>query len=191
MDRLILSVLFGFTTAVFTFGAEEPVLARITVYWRAEGQLRASWNGARLRDGHCAVDPKKIPYGSKVVFPDITCVAVDTGPAVVSRKAARSCGRSASERNAVVIDRFFETKQEAVRWTKTHPHFMVVQIHSPGTRATQNNATIAANNSDSGMSVANRPNPQTFAWCNVFHATLERDRSIFASALLRCARRRT
>src|SRR5262249_56213998 len=63
------------------------------VYWRGEGSgEHASWNGARLQEGHCAVDPKKIPYGSKVVFPDATCVAADSGPGVVSRKAARLCG---------------------------------------------------------------------------------------------------
>jgi hypothetical protein len=45
----------------------------------------------------CAVDPKKIPYGSKVVFPDATCVAVDTGSAVVNRKAARLSGRTRTE----------------------------------------------------------------------------------------------
>ena len=111
MKRVIFSLLFVLITASIAFATEQSVLARITVYWRSEGQLRAAWNGARLRDGHCAVDPKKIPYGSQVVFPDATCIAVDTGPAVVSRKAARSCGRSASERNAVVVDRFFENKK--------------------------------------------------------------------------------
>jgi hypothetical protein len=30
---------------------------------------------------------------------------------VVNRKAARSSGRIAAERNAIVIDRFFDTKQ--------------------------------------------------------------------------------
>jgi len=57
---------------------------------------------------------KKIPYASKVVFPDAACVAVDSGPNIVTRKAARSSGRNAAERNAIVIDRFFNTKQEAL-----------------------------------------------------------------------------
>jgi hypothetical protein len=39
---------------------------------------------------------------------------VDTGPAVVSRKAARLCGRTASQLKAIVVDRFFETKREAM-----------------------------------------------------------------------------
>jgi hypothetical protein len=98
-----------------SFTGERSTLARVTVYWRGEGSGgdHASWNGERLREPHCAVDPKKIPYGSKVVLPDATCVAVDTGPAVVNRKAARSCGRNAAERNAIVIDRFLIPKKGA------------------------------------------------------------------------------
>ena len=116
-----------------TFAGEHSALARITVYWHREGSgEHASWNGGRLHSGHCAVDPKKIPYGSKVVFPDATCVAVDSGPGVVNRKAARSCGRNAAERNAIVIDRFFDTKQEAIAWTKSHAHFITVRILAPG-----------------------------------------------------------
>ena len=90
------------------FAGEHAALARVTVYWPGEGSGKsAAWNGAQLREDHCAVDPKKIPYGSKVIFGDSECVAVDTGPDVVNRKAARVCGRTAPERDAVVIDRFF------------------------------------------------------------------------------------
>ena len=118
------------------FAAEQSALARVTVYWRGEGSGEdASWNGTQLRDGHCAVDPHKIPYGSNVIFRDATCVAVDTGPDVVNRKAARSCGRNSAERNAIVIDRFFDTKQNALAcWAKAHPHFMTVRILTPGTK---------------------------------------------------------
>jgi 3D (Asp-Asp-Asp) domain-containing protein len=109
--------------------AEQTLLARVTVYWNNSGSgERACWNGVRLRTGHCAVDPRKIPYGTQVLFPDLACVAVDTGPAVVSRRAARGCGRTASEKNALVIDRFFETKREALAWASAHPHFMTVRI---------------------------------------------------------------
>jgi 3D (Asp-Asp-Asp) domain-containing protein len=118
--------------AAAALGGEESVLARVTVYWPGEGQLRASWNGARLRAGHCAVDPDKIPYGSKVYFPDGPCVAVDTGPAVINRKAARLSGHNASQRNALVIDRFFESKEQALAWERAHPHFMTVRVTSRG-----------------------------------------------------------
>jgi len=103
-------------------------------YWAREGSKFAS-TGRRLRAGHCAVDPKRIPYSSKVVFPDRACTAVDTGPAVVSRKAARLCGRTASQLKAIVVDRFFETKREAIAWTNTHPHFMTLQIVRPGSHS--------------------------------------------------------
>ena len=119
-----------------SFTSEHSTLARVTVDWRGDGSGdHASSNGARLRESHCAVDPKKIPYGSKVAFPNATCVAVDTGSDLVNRKAARLCGRNAAERNAIVIDRFFETKQKALAWAKAHPHFMVVQVRTPDTEA--------------------------------------------------------
>jgi hypothetical protein len=72
-------------------------------------------------------------YGSKVVFPDATCVAVDSGPDVVNRKSAWSCGRNAAERNAIIVDRFFDTKQEALGWAKAHPH--LVTLDPPHQRA--------------------------------------------------------
>jgi 3D (Asp-Asp-Asp) domain-containing protein len=118
------------------FGAEQMLLARVTGYWRAEGCGRiASWNGERLQAGHCAVDPKRIPFGSKVIFPDTECVAVDTGPAVVSRKSARFCGRTTAEKKAIVVDRFFETKQEAVTWSNAHPRFMMLRVVTPDDQA--------------------------------------------------------
>lgn len=118
------------------FAGEHSTFARVTVYWKSERSgTNAAWNGIRLHDGHCAVDPKKIPYGSHVVFHDADCLAVDTGPHVVNRKAARAIGRNATERDAIVIDRFFDTKQKALAWAKAHPHFMIVQVCTPDTDA--------------------------------------------------------
>jgi len=122
---------FAFLFAASAFAAETSLLARITVYWPGEGQLRACSNGARLRTGHVAVDPKRIPYGSHVVFPDLECVAVDSGPGVVNRTAARASGRTAAQRNAIVIDRFFESKQAALSWSAAHPQFMTVRVLAP------------------------------------------------------------
>jgi 3D (Asp-Asp-Asp) domain-containing protein len=85
----------------------------------------------RLRVGHCAVDPRRIPYGSKVILLDGVYTAVDTGRAVINRKAARRAGRTASERNALVIDCFFETKRQALSWANAHPAFMTVQVVAP------------------------------------------------------------
>lgn len=113
------------------------MLARVTVYWASGGGGSDHWtrkhvaaSGARLRTGHCAVDPRRIPYGSKVRIDGDTLVAVDTGGHVKSRRAARRTGRTAAERNAIVIDRFFETKGQALAWAKHHPHFMTVQVDS-------------------------------------------------------------
>ena len=131
MKRLITTVGLVLSFACQLFASDRTALARVTVYWPGEGSGKsAAWNGARLREDHCAVDPKKIPYGSKVIFGDAECMAVDTGPDVVKRKAARSLGRTPAERNAIVIDRFFHKKQTALAWESAHPHFMMVRIRA-------------------------------------------------------------
>jgi hypothetical protein len=137
---------FGFVLLSSAALAKEQLLfARVTVYWASGGNGSDSCTrqhkcatGARLRAGHCAVDPKKIPYGSKVVFQDATCVAVDTGRDVINRKAARRSGRTPSQRNALVIDRFFETKRQALSWASAHPHFMTVRVLSPNEQLAEN-----------------------------------------------------
>jgi hypothetical protein len=132
MKRLITVVGLALLSAGQPLITERSTLARVTVYWHGDGSGdHASSNGARLHESHCAVDPKKIPYGSKVVFPDATCVAVDTGSDVVNRKATRLSGGHPAERNAIVMDRFFDTKQKALAWAKAHPHFMTVRIVTP------------------------------------------------------------
>jgi 3D (Asp-Asp-Asp) domain-containing protein len=127
--NLFYTLIFLLSLASAAFAREEAVLARVTSYWANEGAsgIYAS-TGRRLRAGHCAVDPKRIPYGSKVVFPDRACTAVDTGPAVISRKAARLCGRTANQLKAIVVDRFFETEREAMAWTNAHAEFMTLQV---------------------------------------------------------------
>ena len=129
MKRLVTTVGLVLSFAFQLFASDGTALARVTVYWPGEGSGKSTaWNGAQLRENHCAVDPKKIPYGSKVIFGDGECTATDTGPAVVKRKAARFCGRTTAERNAIVIDRFFESKERAIAWERAHPHFMTVQV---------------------------------------------------------------
>lgn len=133
MKKLIIS--FVLLLACRVFASEYSALARVTVYWHSKvSGANAAWNGAPLREDHCAVDPKKIAYGSKVVFRDAECVAVDSGPDLVNRKAARSCARTAAERNAIVIDRFFHTKEKALAWAKAHPDFMMVRVRTTDTQ---------------------------------------------------------
>ena len=73
--------------------------------WTARGDS-ATGQGNLVEGISCAVDPSIIPYGSKIVFQDPrlgTRVAMDTGSAVVSQKAARSRGISlGNENNAPV-----------------------------------------------------------------------------------------
>jgi 3D (Asp-Asp-Asp) domain-containing protein len=121
------------------FASDRMALARVTVYWPSEGSGRsAAWNGAQLRENHCAVDPKKIPYGSNVIFDDAKCIAAGTGPDVVKRKAARWSGRTPGERNAIVVDRFFDSKQRALAWANAHPHFMIVRVQTAETKQAAN-----------------------------------------------------
>jgi 3D (Asp-Asp-Asp) domain-containing protein len=134
--KLFYTVTLLLSLASVAFAREESVLARVTSYWANEGASgKYGSTGARLRAGHCAVDPRRIPYGSKVLFPDRACTAVDTGTAIVNRKAARRCGRTASQLKAIVVDRFFETKREAMAWASAHPYFMTLQIVRAGSHA--------------------------------------------------------
>ena len=139
MKRLVTTAGLVLIFACQLFASDRMALARVTVYWPGEGSGKsAAWNGARLREDHCAVDPKKIPYGSKVIFGDSECMAVDTGPDVIKRKAARSLGRSTAERNAIVVDRFFDTKQRALAWANANPHFMIVRVQTAETTEAAN-----------------------------------------------------
>jgi 3D (Asp-Asp-Asp) domain-containing protein len=137
---LILLLLLGVIATANGFTRDNSLLARVTVYWARGGhgadrytRHHKSATGLRLQQGHCAVDPKKIPYGSRVVLPDGTALsAVDTGSAVRNRKAARRAGRTIHERNAVVIDKFFETKRQALAWASSNPPFVSVKVIPPG-----------------------------------------------------------
>ena len=142
MKRVFISLTAILFLAPPVFAREQSILARVTVYWASGGKGSDPWTrrhvcstGARLQAGHCAVDPRRVPYGSKVILSDGTLVAVDTGSAVRSRKAARLSGRTAAERNAIVIDRFFETKQQALAWARRNPYFMFVRISPPDLRS--------------------------------------------------------
>jgi len=140
MKRLILLLLLSVIATANGFTGDNSLLARVTVYWARGGhgadrytRQHKSATGLRLHQGHCAVDPKRIPYGSRVVLPDGSALsAVDTGSAVRNRKAARRSGRNVPERNAIVIDKFFETKSQALAWANSNPPFVSVKVVPPG-----------------------------------------------------------
>ncbi len=122
---------------------EKVVFVRMTGYW-AKGNgsdyntrhLNCSFLGkGKLKPGHCAVDPKIIPYGSQITYPSGEIdTAVDTGSAVVSRKAARRTGTTKEEKGALVVDKFFITKVAACKWISNNPLFMWVKIIFPWTQ---------------------------------------------------------
>src|SRR2546423_4761793 len=142
---------------------DNSLLARVTVYWARGGRgadhytrQHKSATGQRLQQGHCAVDPRKIPYGSHVVLPDgSTLAAVDTGSAVRNRKAARRLGRTSPERNAIVIDKFFETKRQALAWANSNPPFVSVKVVPPSAPA------VPTPNITSSQPIALSPAPTT------------------------------
>jgi hypothetical protein len=110
-------------------------LARLTAYWTEEDPWTAkheSSTGVRLHEGHCAVDPKLIPYGSLVQIPGMgSYVAVDTGSAVISRQAALGSGQNAAQRNALVVDLFFENRSEAEQFAAHGPSYVSVSWSKP------------------------------------------------------------
>jgi 3D (Asp-Asp-Asp) domain-containing protein len=104
--------------------------ARITVYWKNSDsdtrQLKSS-TGVRLHQGHVAVDPKVIPYGSTVKIKGWgEFVAVDTGSAVKSRKAAKAMGK-----DVPVVDVFFLDKDDALKAAENKPIFAQVEVVPP------------------------------------------------------------
>ena len=136
MKRLILTIALALLLVPATFAGEQSLLARVTVYWASgdAGSNHSQSIGRRLQTGDCAVDTRHIPCG-RLIFPDgTTSAAVDSGAAVRNRKPARISGRTIYERNAVVIDRFFETKREALSWASRNPIFMIVRVAPPNSR---------------------------------------------------------
>ena len=163
LKRLPLVILLGATATASGFARDNSQLARVTVYWARGGRgsdhytrQHKSATGLRLQQGHCAVDPRRIPYGSRVVLPDGTNLsAVDTGTAVRNRKAARRSGRTTNERSAIVIDKFFENKRQALAWANSNPPFISVKVIPP------NAPPVAEPNITNSQPIALNPAPAT------------------------------
>jgi len=111
-------------------------LARVTAYWAGEGDYYTghgiSSTGIHLHDGHCAVDPRIIPYGSVVEIAGVgKYLAVDTGSAVISREAAREAAQTSSERNALVVDLYFESRRDGENFASTAPKYASICWWTP------------------------------------------------------------
>jgi 3D (Asp-Asp-Asp) domain-containing protein len=91
-----------------------------------------SSTGIHLKKGHCAVDPRVIPYGSVILIPGVgTFLAVDTGRAVTSRRAAQQAGVTSEQKRALVIDLFFNSRRDAEQFAQLGPKFATVTWWAP------------------------------------------------------------
>lgn len=106
----------------------EEYLARVTYYWPGSGG-QVGYQTATGKRAVCgqsiAVDPRIIPYGSRVRIPQmgVTARAVDTGSAVKARTASRKLGK-----NNIVIDVFCSSAAVARARIKRYPMFMKVIV---------------------------------------------------------------
>jgi 3D (Asp-Asp-Asp) domain-containing protein len=122
-------------------------LSRVTAYWAGEGDYYTgrlmSATGVHLHGGHCAVDPRIIPYGSMVEVAGVgKFLAVDTGAAVVTRRAAREAAHTSEERNALVIDLFFESRRAGKAFAANAPKYASISWWTPSLASTFSPAPV-------------------------------------------------
>jgi 3D (Asp-Asp-Asp) domain-containing protein len=100
----------------------QTYMARVTYYWDG---YQTSTGAKPTVNKTIAVDPKIIPYKSKVFIPKMgkTFLAQDTGKDVQSRTASRRFGRS-----NIVVDIYCENKKEALMYIKKFPMFMEIEV---------------------------------------------------------------
>ena len=108
---------------------KKEIKVRLTAYW-ARGSDTDSWSakrqsstGATLKPNKSvAVDPKIIPYFSKLYIPNLGFrFAHDTGTDVIRKKASHG--------KYPVVDIFFMTEKEAMRFVNTNPKVVKVAIY--------------------------------------------------------------
>lgn len=118
MLKTVCGILFITTSSVMTANVmvdvqppKKKIKVRVTGYWPGEdyytSKLQSS-EGVRLKAGrHCATDHKVIPAWSKVniLGSKQEWVVVDTGTAVIQRKASGSS-------KLPVLDLFFKSKKD-------------------------------------------------------------------------------
>jgi len=83
---------------------------RLTAYWIGQDPDTSKFKsstGYTLKSGKtCAVDPKIIPYGSTVIIDGKEFKAIDTGTAVIAKKASHG--------KLPVVDLFYKTERQAI-----------------------------------------------------------------------------
>jgi len=109
--------------------AKKEIKVRLTAYW-AKGSGTDSWSakrqsstGATLKPNKSvAVDPRIIPYFSKLYIPNLGFrFAHDTGTDVIRRKASHG--------QYPVVDIFFMTEKEAMRFVNNNPKVVKVAVY--------------------------------------------------------------
>ncbi len=109
--------------------AKKEIKVRLTAYW-AKGSGTDSWSakrqsstGATLKPNRSvAVDPRIIPYFSKLYIPNLGFrFAHDTGTDVIKKKASHG--------KYPIIDIFFMTEKEAIRFINNNPKVVKVAVY--------------------------------------------------------------
>jgi len=111
---------------------KKEIKVRITAYWAKGGdtdgwsQKRQSSTGVTLKPNvSVAVDPRIIPYFSRIYIPNLGFrVAHDTGTAVINKKASGG--------KYPVIDIFFLNKKDALKFANNNPKIVKVKIYNKG-----------------------------------------------------------
>jgi len=88
----------------------KKIKVRLTAYWVGQdpdtSRFKSS-TGYTLKSGRtCAVDPRIIPYGSTVIIGGKEFKAIDTGSAVIAKKASHG--------KLPVVDLFYKTERQAM-----------------------------------------------------------------------------
>ena len=109
--------------------AKKEIKVRLTAYW-AKGSGTDSWSakrqsstGATLKPNRSvAVDPRIIPYFSKLYIPNLGFrFAHDTGTDVIRKKASHG--------KYPIVDIFFMTEKEAMRFVNNNPKVVKVAVY--------------------------------------------------------------
>lgn len=107
----------------------KEIKVRLTAYW-ARGSGTDSWSakrqsstGATLKPNKSvAVDPRIIPYFSKLYIPNLGFrFAHDTGTDVIRKKASHG--------KYPIVDIFFMTEKEAMRFVNNNPKIVKVAVY--------------------------------------------------------------
>ena len=108
---------------------KKEIKVRLTAYWAkgsdtdSDTARRKSSTGATLKPNRSvAVDPRIIPYFSKLYIPNLGYrIAHDTGTAVVKKKASKG--------KYPVVDIFFMTEKEAMRFVNNNPKIVKIAVY--------------------------------------------------------------